>query len=391
MRPEPHEDMGTTFHLLTDGARLRLDEGACLPLRSDFGGCRACATSCPAKVLDVSVDRVALADGCLHCGRCVAACPTEALQLDGFDVDELPAGPQPIEVECAKVPANLRTAQSIAVPCLGGLSAGRIAALHEAAGGRGISLVDRGWCGRCSAGGGSAHPAGAALDRVVLWLDAVHDPRPAPRLLSRPLPAEQMPAEIPAPPEPVDPGPALSRRQFFRTLASDPVGRTRRAAPMGGDGRAAFPTNQRRESPERRRLLDALDAAAGRGATTLPSEFFPRLSVIGVCADHRVCTAACPTGALKVVATEGAASLTFASTACIGCGACARSCPEGALAVETHGGERAPMVLVHHTQQVCSTCGDVFTPRAGEALCPACSKTQRFIGDAMSQLFGARH
>jgi rubredoxin len=49
------------------------------------------------------------------------------------------------------------------------------------------------------------------------------------------------------------------------------------------------------------------------------------------------------------------------------------------------------MVLVHHTQQVCSTCGDVFTPRAGEALCPACSKTQRFIGDAMSQLFGARH
>lgn len=376
---------------LNADARLRLNEGACLPLRSDFGRCRACATACPAKVLDVTVERVALADGCLHCGRCMAACPTEALQLDGFTLAELPPGRQPIEVECAKVRADRRAAHSVQVPCLGGLSAGRIAAMHEAAGDRGVVLVDRGWCGRCSAGGGLAHPAAAALERVVLWLDAVHDPRPAPRMQSRPLPAEQMPAQIPLPDTPVDQGPSVSRRQFFRTLASDPVGRTRNATPMGSDGRAAFPGSQRRESPERRRLLDALDAAAARGKTALPDEFFPRVSVIGLCADHRVCSAACPTGALKVVAGDASASLRFASAACIGCGACARSCPEGALMVEPHGGERAPSVLARHEQKVCSSCGDIFTPRSGEVACLACSKTQRFIGDAMTQLFGARN
>ena len=382
--------METPLLTLNEGARLRLNEGACLPLRSLFGGCRACASACPVKVIDVSIERVALADGCLHCGRCVAACPTDALQLDGWQPGPLPAGEEPLEIECAKVPAAQCGRRAVQVPCLGGLSAGRLAALHEAAGDSGIALVDRGWCGGCSAGGGDAHPAQAAFDTVVLWLQAVHDPRPAPRWIVRPLPADRMPAEIPLPPEPADPGPALTRRQFFRTLAADPVGRKRRATPMGGDGRAAFPASQRRESPERRRLLDALDAAAGRGATTPPAEFFPRLSLTGVCVDHRVCSAACPTGALKVVATEGAASLTFAAAACIGCGACARACPEGALAVEPHGGERAPSVLVHHQQKACSGCGEAFTPRADEALCPTCTKTQRFIGDAMKQLFGAR-
>jgi ferredoxin len=382
--------METSLQILNAGARLRLNEGACLPLRSDFGGCRACASACPAKVLDVTVDRVALADGCLHCGRCMAACPTEALQLEGFAIPALPSGIEPIEIECAKVPAREVAVHSMQVPCLGGLSAGRIAALHEAAGERGIALVDRGWCGQCRAGG-DGFAAQAAHDRVVMWLEAVHDPRPAPRMLSRPLPAEQMPAEIPAPPEAVDPGPSLSRRQFFRTLATDPVGRARKATPIGGEGRAAFPASQRRESPARRRLLDALDAAATRAGTTVPAEFFARLAVIGVCADHRVCTAACPTGALTVVATEGAASLTFASATCIGCGACARACPEGALLVEQHGGERAVAVLVRHEQKVCGTCGDLFTPRAAEAVCLACSKTQRFIGDAMTQLYGARN
>jgi ferredoxin len=383
--------METTLQPLNAGARLRLNEGACLPLRSDFGGCRACANVCPVKVLDVSVDRVALAEGCLHCGRCLAVCPTEALQLDGFDIDALPPGAEAIEIECAKVPAAERVAHSIEVPCLGGLSAGRLAALHEAAGSRGIALVDRGWCRDCSACGAEHHPAGAAREQVALWLDAVHDPRTAPQMRRRTLPIRLMPNEIPFPPAPADPGPALSRRQFFRTLASDPVGRSRRPTPMGGDGRAAFPASQRRESPERRRLLDALDAAAARGGTAVPAEFFPRVVNSGACADHRVCTAACPTGALKVVATEGAASLTFSSTACVGCGACARSCPEGALAVERHGGERAPTVVAHHAQTVCSSCGDVFTPRAGEAVCLACSKTQRFIGDAMTQLYGARN
>jgi ferredoxin len=380
--------MEITLLALNASARLRLNEGACLPLRSHFGGCRACAASCPVKVLDVHVERVALADGCLHCGRCAAACPTEALQLDGFDITDLADGALPIEIECAKVPAAERTAHSVQVPCLGGLSAGRIAALQEAAGERGIALIDRGWCSQCSAGS-AQHPAQVALEQITSWFYALQDPRPAPRLLLRPLPAADMPAQIPQLPEPADQGPMLSRRQFFRTLADNPVGSSR--TPMGGNGRAAFPASARHESPERRRLLDALTAVADRRGTTIPAEFFPRVANSGACVDHQVCTAACPTGALKTALNADESSLIFSSAACIACGACTRACPERALSLEAGGGQRAPVALAIHRQQACASCGEVFSPREVETTCLACTKSQRFIGDAMSQLFGARN
>lgn len=391
-RPEEGDALETPLQALNDSARLRLNEGACLPLRSDFGGCRACASVCPARVLDVQPEQLVLAEGCLSCGRCIAACPTEALHLDGFDVPAtLPEGFPMVEVECSKVPAAERSVASVQVPCLGVLSPGRLAQLHEAAGPRGVALIDRGWCSRCSAGCAEVHPVAAALERIGLWLEATHDPLPAPHLVSRPLPQDSMPQRIPQPAAPVDEGPALSRRQFFRSLAEDPVGRRRSGTPIGGPGRAAFPASQRRESPERQRLFAALDRAAARGGTTIPPEFFPRVTSNQACADHRVCTAACPTGSLKAIATDRMVSLTFASTSCIGCGACTRSCPEGALSLDYHGGERTPTVLVRHEQQVCRGCGELFAPSEGETLCLTCAKSQRFIGDAMSQLYGARN
>lgn len=385
--------METAQVLLKEGARLRLNEGACLPLRSHFGRCQACASACPVQVIRVEVEQVSLAAGCLDCGRCVAACPTDALELEGFDTPlELPAGNALVEVECAKVPRRERTPGAVEVPCLGALSVGRIAELHEAAGPRGIAFVDRGWCGHCSAGGGAnRHPAADASNQVTLWLEAIGDPRPAPRWIYRPLSLERMPEGIPVPATPKDEGPVVTRRQFFRSVVQDPVGQRRKGSPMGESGRAAFPVSHRREAPDRRRLLAALDAAAERAHSAVPAEFFPRVSASAACVDHRICTAACPTGALKAVALGGTSSLTYLATACIACGACQRACPEGALTLEPHGGERAPAVIANHQEQICSACGDTFTPRAAETVCLACSKAQRFIGDAMSQLFATKN
>jgi ferredoxin len=376
--------------VLNPGAGLRLDEGACLPLRSDFGGCRACEAACPAKVLRVDTQAVALADGCLDCGRCVAACPTDALSLDAMPAaNTVSSADAPLEVECAKVPARHCAPGALRVPCLGALSVGRLAALHEVAGNAGVSMVDRGWCSGCSASGG-ARPGDEVRDRLALWLDAVGDPRPAPRWISRPLPATEMPERIPRPDD-AAPKPALSRRQFFGTIATDPLGARRNVTPMGGAGRPAHPASRRREAPDRNRLLGALRAAAARAGRALPAELFPRLVNSGACVDHRVCVAACPTNALEVATTESGASLTLSGDTCIACGACTRACPEGALSLDAHGGEPGSAVVATHAQRVCTACGDTFAPRAGESTCLSCTKSRRFMGDAMTRLFGTRN
>ncbi len=367
---------------------LRLDEAACLPLRSHFGQCRLCQSVCPAGVIEVSVERVSVREGCTRCGRCAAACPVAAIHLEGFELGTPAGGDQPVELECAKVPEAERAPGAIVVPCLGGISAGRLAQLNERAAGRPVRIVDRGWCARCNAGRGSERPAQRAVETVRLWLSEIGDEETrAPEIVERPLPLERMPADIPEP-EKREAAAPMSRRQFFRSLAESPLGL--RPTPMGSDGRCAFPAASRRPSPERERLLAALSAAAARAGSALPAELYPRVHNNGACADHRVCTAACPTGALKVTEADGASALAFSAAACIACGACTRACPEGALALEPYGGGPERVTVASHRRQPCANCGEEFSPRAGETLCATCKKSQRFISDAMSKLFGAR-
>lgn len=379
--------METVREALRDGVGLRLDEGACLPLRSRHGRCSLCASACPKRVLDVSVDSVRLAADCIECGRCVAACPTDALALDGFEpAAGIPATAHRIEVECSRVPQQALSASAVQVPCLGALSVGRILELNERLPDGGLVLVDRGGCGECEAGCAGEHPAGAAIDRARLWLEAVGSPEPAlPRVELRPLPAARLARAIPRRDAQAQ---ALTRREFFRAAVERSAGRDRLATPMGSSGRAAFPASARRPSRERLRQLAALDAAARRRNTRVPPEFFAEVRVAGACADHRVCSAICPTGALKAEPAGEVVALTFAGEACIGCEACLRACPEGALVLETHGGQRERVELVQHRPATCRECGDAFTPRAqDEKLCMSCQKSQRFMRDGVDKLF----
>lgn len=380
--------------LRADG-RLRLNEGACLPLRSAFGGCRACAQACPVQAITVDIERVRVTEACIGCGRCAAVCPNEALAADGLE--ELQAAlrtplPQGVRLECSRVPSREDRPGTVRVPCLGGISPGRLAELQAHAGDTPVQLIDRGWCGQCNAGG-AAHPAQRAVATVTLWLTNLEGGarQPAvPELRAEPLPMEKaQPFSLPPAPA-ADPAP-ISRRQFFRTLAQNPTGMRRRATPMGSDGRAAFPAGTRRASPERTRLLAALDNTARRTGSTVPSEFFPRLTQTGGCVDHRICVAACPTGALAIEDNDGGAALHFSGAACIACGACTRACPEHALQLDAHHGVRQAQVIARHARRACSNCGERFSPRADETLCSTCLKTQRFIGDAMVQLFAAKN
>jgi ferredoxin len=389
-RPAPRQPLHAEFALVHE-------EGACLPLRSTYGQCRACADACPVDALTVNVSGLVLSDTCTGCGRCTAACPTQALSLPEMAmlVDPVwPAEPEAaVHVECRKVPREAYFGETLVVPCLGALTPGHL--LARAAAGCDVAVVDRGWCEGCTSGfnrEGDAHPAHHAVEVATLWLASVGSPR-RPVFVAAPLARERRPQAIP--PAPTE-APAIDRRRFFRAAIEKPAGRQRSTdTAIGGDGRAAYPADARHASPERERQRRALLRITQAQGTAMPAEFFPQLHADARCCDRRMCVALCPTAALTA-ADEGAASrLRLDADRCIACGTCVRACPESALTLAAHGGRAGVYTLASHPRARCPECGDGFRPAAGPdhagapALCPDCTKSRRFMTDARRQLFGA--
>ncbi len=72
-------------------------------------GCGTCADLCPAHAIEIAVEDgkkharsapASLADGCIRCGHCMAACPTGSITIEGLPRDRLFAlGHEPIDVE----------------------------------------------------------------------------------------------------------------------------------------------------------------------------------------------------------------------------------------------------------------------------------------------------
>lgn len=294
-----------------------------------------------------------------------------------------------VRVECRAVPEAFRAADTLVMPCLGALRTGQILAYH--AQGMVVELIDRGWCAVCPAGKGAVDCAGReAVESARLWLESLGETR-LPRVVAEPLPQELRLIEWPTEPAQTE---RLDRRSFFRAAVERPAGRHRvQPTPIGSDGRAAYPAEQRHPSPERERQLSALRHITSTRQQTLPPEMFARITVHDQCCDQRLCVALCPTAALTVADDGQQVHLRFHGEACIACGVCERACPEAALDVQPFGGQPGVQLLVSHQRSRCSSCGDVYTPdaKADEAApqwCPTCTKTQRFMEDARRQLFG---
>lgn len=375
-----------SFRRLNAQAPVGLRAGACLPLRTHHAECNACVTVCPVGVLARSDDGFSLADGCLGCGRCASVCPTGALAVQGFAPNPDDAGAAgTLAVDCHRVPAGLAPAGTLRVPCLGGLSVGRLLALRLAGGEGPLKLLDRGWCGTCPAGRGARHPARAALLEARAWLRQTGVPRALwPRLTRSQLPPAARPE-----PAGAAPSPPVHRRDFFGELARELLaGAGARSAPRPAARAAVNPDRQRR-SPERERRRLALAGLAARYGTTVPARFFPAVRIGDACRDHGLCAALCPTGALRVHAGDDVRGVAFDAAACIACGLCQAICPEQALRLQPEGGGTADTVIVltGHATRACADCAQTFTASDRETRCPTCRKSRTFVQAGFKALF----
>ena len=99
------------------------------------------------------------------------------------------------------------------------------------------------------------------------------------------------------------------------------------------------------------------------------------------CIGCNICSQACPTGAIRrTVLDENEFRLGFSPLICVSCGVCAALCPEDALTLESSapaGYLLEGTILLHSGSLVkCQRCNTLFSPKAGEKLCPSCQFRQ---------------
>lgn len=388
-----------TYRPLREGLPLSLLDDACLAMRAPrYATCRACESICPVKAIDIGETAITLAESCVQCGRCAAACPMGALVQPGFAMPQAPReNARPLSVDCWKVPAKLSPDGAERVPCLGGLSPARITELVASAGASAVELLDRGWCGGCSAAGTAVHPAQVSLTQVRALLEGggLSADR-LPRLRLDPLPPHLRPSQIPAPVTETK----LGRRGFFSVLSAKTAVVVDKVMPM-----AQAPARRRRgfektpvQSMERQRLLlgTALIAKSTGGAP--PRGLFYRVEVAASCSNHQLCASLCPTGALAIFEQGRGTELMFDTRLCIGCSECQTICPSGALTLLLNGDidqdevlPDGPIRLTSFDEKSCAECAKVYTETAGKGdLCPQCKKRRQLASSAFQSLFGPR-
>lgn len=360
------------------GAVVRFAQAACLNSARPDLKCELCISKCPVGSLSQCEAKIVANDGCYGCGQCAAACPTGAIEVDGFDMSFANSWPEPeIALHCARVPQPDRTPGAIVIPCLSGISVNHMLAAMAANQDRTIVLVDHGLCATCRVGG---------VDEP--WSETLAQTRRLARECG--VPEERLPhvrrvsatRTLPLQPIPRRPTTISRRNLFLGELA------TRQTA-------ASAPRDRRRRTsvPARAERLDALAKLATRWGGSISATEWPSIAIGSACHHHGVCASVCAPGALSIYIDGDATGLAFDSRRCISCGECVWSCPEQAIALAHHLQPTrftGPSRLTRTPMAICEDCDGSFAPQPGEAVCPSCQKTRALASEAFALAMRAR-
>ena len=356
------------------GRPVAVQPAFCLNSRFKNVGCTLCAEECPAKAITLENGLPMLSEpDCIHCGACLAICPTDVFSQFPAIEDALiktvgTVATREVALVCSAHPnaAASRAPVSTVVEhkhCLASLTVDRLLVLCDTM--TGTLWLDDTPCATCAIG--ATHEQ---LHRTVLaantLLGAAGRANNVQLLAghSEPLPERATPATA------IDGSqPPLSRRALF-SLPRQRAAETRRhhdetVAPPSGSGIPVAERLPHRVPPSRRRLQQWWSTVPPAPAQELATATIPYANVevdAAICSACGLCSRFCPTGALPFEARGDTFELAFQAALCIGCNICTLACPSGAvhlgatLSVAVLTAE-APVRVASGALVACITCG----------------------------------
>lgn len=368
---------GSRFTRLNAIGPVGLNGVACLHLHKSWVGCDLCEKACPSHCIKLAPGDVSLdADRCNGCGQCAVACPSDALAVDGFALEDLIGRRTAKSLRIGCLGKFDPTDEISLVPCIGGIAERSLLTILGQAPERQIELLEPSDCVSCARSAGESAPVQRLASSLQKTLTACgHSPERIQVLSQSALPNRNAAKSAAG-------RPAMGRRSFFsgitRVLSETIVHKTSGASSLLD--LASLPKLPRSAinyvGGHVSRLL--MMKLAGQTGKALHQARLPAITVTDQCTAQGACVRLCPTGAIQREIQGNTFSLSFDPWRCVDCGACAKACRDGALQFEPPA-MRAFVSGSSVVRQVilveCASCGEHFSPTNNLSLCPICRKS----------------
>ena len=316
-----------------------VDESRCLNYNYQKNNCRNCREACPNGCWDEAGRTVP--ERCNGCGLCQAACPADAIGVEGISADEWSAATSKTsrsrDFSCRKQGAGPWS-------CLGFLSSRDLVALALAGDedtGCDVVVRDEG-CRNCRPN------VAEHLEREIAAASAFLGASGRGRIVHGN--AAMMK---------VDAGQRLDRRSFFSSLFKTGVETARNVI---WPEAAVTPL---------KKVAWRTQILRGFAVDQNSQSIFPVLSVAESCIACELCARICPVQAITATKLDESIELEHSPLVCTDCGLCIEHCPEAAL-TRLAEGPACSSLLIRQAFPRCNECGAAFQPAGRQLTCFDC-------------------
>jgi len=356
------------------------DPSLCKRVRFRPSNCQECRSVCPENAISLSPGP-SIGDGCLDCGLCQTACPTEVfldkLQSEQYLLDRatstLGAKRSPNEhkrllISCHR--AGALDADSLDVPCLGAITENIIV-------GAALSGFDRihlmkGNCSQCRLEAGQKLFQDS-LKRSRALLDSLG-------LGEVPISLEEIEAQRES---------TADRQELFSRIASRIRNHAASVRYQRDEAKTEESSGQAEEraarySPSRALFRKLAYPERSMSFTIKRNEPEFRWGTVTIdeaeCSACGICVAVCPTRALEQGMENGCWILSIVSSACTKCALCIEACPEQSIGCDRQWSladllDDEARVVARIQMSACFACGEVMPASQGR-MCPTCEKRE---------------